>query len=265
MNDASAAIAVDSLEFSYESVKAVSGVSFEVKRGEFVAILGPNGSGKSTLLKCVGKILQGWRGSVRIDGRDAAKMRQREIAMALGYVPQAAKANLPFTVREFALLGRHPRLAAFEMPGVADVKAVDDALEAIGVRHLATRRMSALSGGERQMALIAAAMAQGAKTLLLDEPGSFLDCKRVVSLNTMLRRMNKEFGLSVLCVTHDVNQALSLGDKVLALKSGSAAFFGTPKEALESDVLDKLYGVGFERLERGAGRLPWLVPEEALR
>lgn len=262
MSESPKAIEAVSLEFSYDTKKAVCDVSFEVARGEFVAVLGPNGSGKSTLLKCVGKILQGWRGEVRIDGRDASKMRQREIAMALGYVPQTAKACLPFTVREFAMLGRHPHLAALEMPGPEDLKAVDDAFDAVGVKHLAARRMDALSGGERQMALIAAAMAQGAKTLLLDEPGSFLDCKRVVALNAMLRHMNKDLGLSVLCVTHDVNQALSLGDKVLALKDGSPVFFGTPKAALESDVLDKLYGVGFERLDRGPGRLPWLVPQE---
>ena len=256
------AIEVENLSHLYESRRALQDVSFSLGKGEFVAIVGPNGSGKSTLLKCVCRLLKGWRGDVRIDGRNSAKMSQREIAKAIGYVPQAAKASLPFSVWDFAMMGRYAHLGALETIRAEDKTAVENALESVGVQNLAKRRMNALSGGERQAVLVAAAMAQGAKTLLLDEPGSFLDCKRTNDLNALLRKMNKGLGLSILCVTHDINQALSLSDKVLALKEGSASFFGTPAEALASEVPEKLYGVRFERLERGKGRLPWLVAEE---
>ncbi|MCC6580478.1 MAG: ABC transporter ATP-binding protein [Phycisphaeraceae bacterium] len=254
------AVEVDDLCFAYGRTAVLRHVGFDVQPGEFVSIIGPNGSGKSTLIKCINRILAGWTGRIALSGTSVRAMSQKAIATRIGYVPQVHEGPLPFTVEEFVLLGRYPYVNPLIRVREEDRREIGRILERTGLSPLSGRNMATLSGGEHQAVFIAAALAQGARTLLLDEPAAFLDYRHQVESASMLRQMHRDMGVTILCVTHDVNQALAASDRVLALKDGQVAYFGPPASLLDNGLLERLYATSFARLPREANRLPWLVP-----
>jgi iron complex transport system ATP-binding protein len=229
-------------------------VSFSVERGEFLAVTGPNGAGKSTLLQCLLRMVPGTEGALRVDGRPLRSVPQRELARLMAYVPQADARGVAFRVEEFVLLGRYPHWSRFAGLSEADRRAVREALEVTGTTPFARRPVASLSGGERQKVFIAAALAQEAPVLLLDEPTTFLDPKHQADVCVLLRRLHKERGATVVMVTHDINLAALCADRVLALKQGEAAFLGAPSEFLRPEVLDGIYGVSFRVAQNLEGR-----------
>jgi iron complex transport system ATP-binding protein len=236
-------------------------LSFSVAPGEFVCLVGPNGAGKSTLLKCLHRIRTGAGGRIEIAGRPLADYTQKELARLQGYVPQADGRYLPFTAGEFVLMGRYPHLSPFASVREADRRAVAEALQQTGTAALAERWMGSLSGGERQKVLIAAALAQEASVLLLDEPTTFLDPCHQTEILHILRAVNRERRVTVLAVTHDLNVAALLSDRVLALKAGCLAFQGSAAELMRNDVLRRIYDKDFLLIPHPhAGRL-MVLPE----
>lgn len=220
-------------------------LTFSVRRGEFLGVTGPNGAGKSTLLQCLLRLLPGHGGALRVAGRPLEKIPQRELARLMAYVPQADARSVSFRVEEFVLLGRYPHWSRFSGITDNDRRAIHDALEVTGTAPFARRPVSSLSGGERQKVFIAAALAQEAPVLLLDEPTTFLDPRHQADVCGLLRRLHRERGATIILVTHDINLAALCADRILALRDGAAAFWGPPAEFLKADVLQKLYGVGF--------------------
>ncbi len=216
-------------------------VSLTLARGELVALIGPNGAGKTTLLRCVLRILRGGRGTIRIDGRDRDELRQVELARAVGYVPQAGDARPPFSVRAFVEQGRYPHLSPFTPLRASDRRAVEHALALTDTVALADRQLVTLSGGERQRVHIAAALAQGAATLLLDEPTTFLDPRHQAEVVAILRRLHREESTSILAVTHDINTAAVVADRVAALRAGRVVFDGTPAELMDGERLAAIF------------------------
>ena len=240
-----ALIHIQRYSYAVNGARILEDVSLEVGAGEFLAIIGPNGAGKTTLIKCLVRIHTGGSGEMLIKGRPLASFRQKELAMMVGYVPQSDGRGLPFTVEEFMLMGRYPYLGPLSPPGKEDERAVRDALELTGTVHLAGRFLDTLSGGERQSVLIAAALAQETPILLLDEPTAFLDPRHVADIHRILRRVNRERGMTVVMVTHDINGAALLSDRIAVLKSGRVAFTGPPDTVMRNDVLEGVYDKTF--------------------
>ena len=236
-------------------------VSFDVAEGEYVSIIGPNGAGKTTLLKSIIRILGGGTGEIRVAGRALGDYTQRELARLVGYVPQADGRMFPFTVREFVMMGRYPHLSPFSSTSPKDEAAAARAMEMTGSAPFANRHLDTLSGGERQGAFVAAALAQGARLLLLDEPTTFLDPLHEANISRVLRRVNREGGVTVVAVTHDVNAAAIRSDRVVALVGGSVVFSGPGRDLMTDDVLECVYGKRFVMVEHPTARMPVTVTD----
>ena len=239
------AIQVDGLGLRISGKTILEKVSFQVEKGEFFSIIGPNGAGKTTLIKCLGRIHQNWTGNVRINGRDLHGFSQRELARYISYVPQAEGRNLPFSVFEFVLMGRYPHLSPFSTISSEDREVVNSMLELAGLTEFKDRRLDTLSGGERQMVFIAAALAQGAETLLLDEPTSFLDYGHQAQVSELLRRLNEESRITIISISHDINAACAQSNRVMAMKDGTCKFVETSENTMHSERLKELYDTSF--------------------
>ena len=239
-------------------------IGFTVGRGEYLSIIGPNGAGKSTLLRCLCRIERRWRGTLELDGRPLASIRQREFARTAGYVPQAHGPCPPFTVGEFVRMGRYPYRTPFESLTPEDLGAVREAMEKAGVERFEDRRLATLSGGERQMVYLAATLAQGAEILLLDEPATFLDYRHQVELMRTLRALHRDAGVTVIAVDHDLNRVTGCSDRVLALRDGGVFFDGPPVALLEGSRLETLYGTPFTRIDTDLRPIPVVVCGEGI-
>jgi iron complex transport system ATP-binding protein len=250
-----AAISIRNLTCRLGGRAVLDGVSLDIPIGGSVAILGPNGAGKTTLLKCIARIVRPASGAVEILGRPAAAYAQRELARVLSYVPQADARYLPFRVSEFVLLGRYPHLSPFSSLTPEDRRAADAAMDRTGTREFADRPIDTLSGGERQRVFIAAALAQGARILLLDEPATFLDYKHQVEVVDLLRGLNRDEGVTLVSVTHDANDAALLGEHAVALKAGRVHFAGAVSALLAEGVLESVFDTPFDRIAAPAGHV----------
>jgi iron complex transport system ATP-binding protein len=235
-------------------------VTFSVRRGEHLAIIGPNGAGKSTLLKCIDRILVGGAGQIDICGRPLEGFRQKELARLVSYVPQADVRIFPFTAEQFVLMGRYPYLSPFSSVRRQDREIVRHMLDVTGTAEFADRLLGTLSGGERQKVFIAAALAQGADVLLLDEPTTFLDYHHQAEIRGLLARVNRESGVTIVAVTHDVNHAALESDRIVALRAGGVAFCGPPRELMQPDALRRIYGTPLLLVDHPETGLPMIVP-----
>ena len=218
------------LSYAVGGRAVLSDISFSVGRGCFLAVIGPNGAGKSTMLKCLGGLNRGASGEAAIEGRAISRMTERERARRIAWLHQSGGDSLPFTVRQFAMMSRYPWRPVLSGESAEDRRIVDDALARAGVRELAERSLSTLSGGERQRALLAAALAQGTDILFLDEPTSFLDYRQQVEMMALVESINRD-GMTVLMVTHDIPESISLGDRIMVLSQRPAKI----KEVLKVD------------------------------
>ena len=238
-------IEVKDLCFSYGEREVLHGVSFKAEQGEFLSILGPNGVGKSTLFRCVLGLLRDYTGSITVEGRDAKSLSIREAAKLVAYIPQSSHPAFNYSVRAIALMGTTSGLGTFSTPKKEDVRRVDEALEKIGISHLAERCFHRISGGERQLALIARALVQRAPVLMLDEPTASLDFGNQLLVLTQARELARE-GYTVIQTTHNPEQSYMFSDRILALRGGEVLTEGRPKDVLTSDMMRQLYGVEVE-------------------
>ncbi|MDF7823758.1 ABC transporter ATP-binding protein [Pontiellaceae bacterium B12227] len=240
-----AIIQIKDLTISFSGNEILKGVSLDIGEGEYVSIIGPNGAGKTTLIKCIAGIYSDWKGAIQIDDQPYAKLTSRDLARLQSYVPQAEGRTNPLTVEEFVATGRYPHLSAFTSMKQADYQAVDHALELAGLTDLRKRKIATLSGGERQMAFIAAALAQETKILLLDEPSTFLDYRHQANVAGLLKSACRENGITVIAVHHDINTASECSDRIHAIKEGRLAFSGTAEETLNPELLKTIYETDF--------------------
>lgn len=182
-------------------------ISFSIARGESAALVGPNGAGKSSILKLITRALASNSGQCLLKGKELADYSQRSLACAVAWLPQSYAAIFPHAVREFVQMGRYPRLDAFKTLHADDVRIADSALDLCGISNLAARRLDSLSGGERQLVLLASALAQEPELLLLDEPDTYLDPLYRQRMHAVFQRLRSERGLTLLSATHDLNFA----------------------------------------------------------
>jgi len=235
-------------------------IDLQVQQGDSLAIIGPNGAGKTTLLKCMNRLVVPRSGSIEIQGHRQDELDQRDLAKIVGYVPQSDGNSLPFSVFEFVLMSRYPHLSPFASVTTEDKDVAYAALDKTGTRKFAERPLDTLSGGEHQQIMIAAALAQGAEVLLLDEPATFLDYRHQVSVSNLLKELHTKESLTLVTVTHDINVALQTSTRIIALKEGRIVFDDSPEVLLESGKLESIFDTSFESLTQPSSSVPWLIP-----
>ena len=233
-----------------------AGLSLSVGPGDILCLLGPNGCGKTTLFRTLLGLIPAMGGAVTLDGAPLASLSRAEIARRIAYVPQQHVPPFPFTVAEVVLMGRTARLGPFAQPGAADRAAAAAALARLGIGHLAGRDYGRLSGGQRQLVLIARALAQAAPLIVMDEPTASLDFGNqaaVLAEIAALARAAAGEGRGVILSTHDPDQAFALGADVLLMQDGRTVGQGPPEAVLTGPVLSAVYGVAVsvERTESG--------------
>ena len=234
-------LTINKLSFNYDGIQVLKDVAMEVKLGEMLGIVGPNGSGKSTLLKCINRILKTKQNTVLIDGKDTSQINLKELSKIMGYVPQNSASTFPFTVFDLVLMGRKPYI--HWSLSERDNEIVAEMLDFLGIGELAMRHYDELSGGEQQKVIIARALAQQPRFLLLDEPTSSLDIKHQLEILCILRSLAKTRHCSVIVAMHDLNLASRFSDSMLMLKQGCIFAVGTPDAVLTEENIETVYGV----------------------
>jgi len=236
------AVPFEDVSFRYGRAWVLRNVSLTVQEGDFVGILGPNGSGKSTLLNLVDGILAPQAGRVTVEGTDASTLDRGQMARLVAVVPQDSPLIFPFTVQEIVLMGRAPHLGRWRFEGKRDFEIAREAMERTGTLELAGRPMSALSGGERQRVLIARALAQEPRILLLDEPTSNLDIRHQAEFFGLVDELNRTRRLTVLTVSHDINLASLYCRRIVLLKNGMVRSEGRPEETVTEENIRDVFG-----------------------
>ncbi|WP_147821878.1 ABC transporter ATP-binding protein [Salidesulfovibrio onnuriiensis] len=232
---------VNDLSFRYSRESPIlKDISFHVERGQICGLFGPNGCGKTTLFKCCLKFLRHNKGSVRMDGMDIQKASIRQMARMVSYVPQEHKPPFPYLVKDVVLMGRSPHLSSLFGVAARHKKKVREAMELIGITELAEKPYSRLSGGQRQMVLIARAVAQETPLLFLDEPTSALDFSNQIKVMNILRQIAAQ-GTTIVACTHDPNHVLWFCDSVVVLDKQRFVAQGKPREIMCDMILDDIY------------------------
>ncbi|WP_255198136.1 ABC transporter ATP-binding protein [Halorarius litoreus] len=211
--------------------------------GDVTALVGPNGSGKSTLLKALAGQLEPWSGSVELGGEDVYGMAKKPLARRLGLLSQEHDSPGSTTVEDLVRHGRYPHRGFLDPLGEDDHAAVDRAIDLAGVDHLREVEVGNLSGGQKQLAWIAMTLAQEPDVLLLDEPTTFLDLRHQLGVLETVRELNREHGVTVSVVLHDIAQAARFADNLVALKDGTPYDWGPPNDVVTEELLAEVFGV----------------------
>jgi ABC-type cobalamin/Fe3+-siderophores transport system ATPase subunit len=233
---------VERLAFGYPGRPVGADVSFALEPGEVLCWLGPNGGGKTTLLRTILRLLEPRGGAVRVGGESVARWSRTRLARVFGYVPQAQAGIFPFTVRQVVLMGRTAHLGLFASPSEHDRAVADETLAALGIDTLADRAYTELSGGERQLALVARALAQEPRILVMDEPTASLDFGNQVRVLALVQALAAR-GIAVMLSTHDPDQAFLCAHQVAVLHEGRLAGLGPPTAVITAETLRTLYGI----------------------
>lgn len=244
-------IATRDLGIGYPGHAVGRGIDIEVAQGQVLCLLGPNGGGKTTLFKTMLGLLKPQQGDVRLNGAALTSLPRTEVARRIAYVPQAHTAHFPYRVIDMVLMGRTAHLGLFASPGRRDHEKAHEALNALGIESLAGTEYTRISGGQRQLALVARALAQDAPTLVMDEPTASLDFGNQVVVLEQIKKLART-GLSIVLSTHDPDHAFACADKVAILAGGGIAAYGTPKSVVTAKRLREIYGVNV-RIEKLPG------------
>lgn len=236
------AIEARGLSFSYGGAPVLRSISFSAGSGEVIALLGPNGVGKSTLLRCLLGFLRPSGGEVLVNERAIGTLSRRALAREIAYIPQSYSPAFNYTVRDSVLMGVTAKLGTLDSPGAAEHARVMQTLEELGIAHLADRGSRQISGGERQLMLLARALVQDAHVLIMDEPTANLDYGNSFRVMERIEQLGKS-GYTVIFSTHEPNHAFRYATRALAMQSGALLGDGKPDEVLREELLSALYGV----------------------
>jgi len=232
---------ISQVYFSYLDGLVLHDINLSIRAGEMIGLVGPNGSGKTTLIKLVSGILKPSQGEIRLDGSSLSRLSRKSVARSLAVVPQQFHIPFAFTVGEVVTLGRIPFLKAFAEESKVDRQFVANALELVGISELKERRFDELSGGERQKVILAMALAQQPRLLLLDEPIVHLDIAHQAEILELVKGFNVEQGLTVIGAMHDLNLAALYFDRLVLLKEGRVWADGTPAQVLTEDIIREVF------------------------
>ncbi|MEW6686250.1 MAG: ABC transporter ATP-binding protein [Candidatus Edwardsbacteria bacterium] len=256
-------ITVKNLNFAYHQEPVLENLTFSVQDGEFCGLIGPNGSGKSTLLKCLCGILKPQNGEIFIGQNNLLSLKSKEIAQRIAVVPQESHFAFNFTCYEIVLFGRSPYLKGLQSERREDHEIALEALRLTGALKLADHSINEISGGERQKVVIARALAQNPKILLLDEPTSHLDIDHQLEILELLKRLNQQKNLTVIFVSHDLNLASEYCQRLILLDGGQIKAVGSPEEIIRSDLIYEVYGVSAVIQKNPLSGTPhlWVAPK----
>jgi len=243
---------VESLAFGFPGRTIGRDVSFSLESGAVMCVLGPNGGGKTTLFRTVLGLLARHSGAITLEERAIEDLSRTAIAKLIGYVPQGHSGYFAYTVREFVLMGRTAHLGIFSSPSRKDFDVAERALASLGIAHLAERPVTEVSGGERQLALVARALAQEPRLLVLDEPTASLDFGNQVRVLERIAALART-GIAILFSSHDPDHAFLCAQRALLLAEGRALEIGAPRDVIRPDSLQRLYGVSVQVLALAGG------------
>lgn len=235
-------VEVKDIDFDYVNSQILKDITFTASEGEFLGIIGPNGSGKSTLIRLMSKIISPKVGTVYYGEQDLNTLSRRDVAQRVAVVPQESPIGFSFTVKDIVLMGRHPHMGVFESEGERDHEIARKSMEITRTYHLRNRMVTELSGGERQRVIIARALAQTPRVLLLDEPTANLDIHHQIEILDLVKKLT-ENGLIVICSIHDLNLASMYADRLLALREGKIITLGTPACVLTEEHVHHIFGI----------------------
>lgn len=252
-------VSLHHVSFSYIDVPVLHAIDLMVQKGEMVALLGPNGSGKTTLIKLACGVLRPTEGEIHLDGSSLRRLKRREVAQRVAVVPQQFHMPFAFTLREVVLLGRTPFLRAFSDEGERDHQAVNRAMELMGLKELEQRFFNELSGGERQKGILAMALAQEPKLLLLDEPTAHLDINHQVEILELVKGLNREQGITVIGAMHDLNLAALYFDRLILLKEGRIFADGPPSQVLTEETIQDVFSASVQVTQHPSMKAPHIV------
>lgn len=238
-------VKIENLSFAYGTHQVLRNISLEVPDGTLVNVLGPNGTGKSTLFRCILGLYTSYHGTIIVNGKDISKLNIRERAREMAFIPQSHKPVYDYDVVDVVLMSSGAGSGAFFSPKRTHVDRALEALDRVGIGHLAHRPYTRISGGEQQLVLIARALAQNANTIIMDEPTSALDYGNTVRVLSCVRQLSED-GLTVIQSTHQPDQAFLYADKTLVLHEGEVLAYGPPKETITAELISKIYNVDVE-------------------
>jgi len=233
---------VRDVAFGYGGAFRLEGVSFDQATGDVLGVIGPNASGKTTLVRLLSKVCEPQQGEIRLAGAPLSGLGRRALARQVAVVQQDVAPAFPVTVEELCLMGRHPHAEGRFFEGPDDMRKVREAMTLAGVLELRGAPFETLSGGERQRAVLARALAQEPRLLLLDEPTSHLDLRHQREMVGLLRRLNRDRGTTIVLVSHDLNLAGEVADRLLLLARGRVVKLGSPAAVLDEATLESAYG-----------------------
>ena len=234
---------IKNLNFSYGNSAVLKDINFLAKPGEFISIIGPNGAGKSTLIKLMDGILSSDSSTILLDSKPISSFSRRELAQKIAYLPQESKFAFSFTVKDVVMMGRFPYLRGVHTYSASDIQIVREMMVLMEIDQFAERNFNELSGGEKQRVLIASALAQQPKIILLDEPTSALDLHHQIAIYHILKKLQQEQNLTIVVVTHDINLAAQYCDRVTLMGNGKIIRDGEPKNVLQFNLLQETFGV----------------------
>ena len=246
-------IKVENLYFSYNDKYILENINLEFKKGNMYALLGRNGSGKTTLIKLILGLLKFKRGLITIEGKNSKKIPIKELSKLIAYVPQNEEAIYGIKVIELVVMGRNPYLNLFDMPSYKEYELAQKALENLGIGHLAQKNYCEISGGERQLVLIARALVQNTKFILMDEPISNLDIRNQHEVLEKIKNIAKDFNIGIVLSIHDPNLAMRYCNEAVLLKDGKVIHSGKTEEILCQQSLLEVYDMKFEMLNSKNG------------
>lgn len=243
-------LTVSNVYSGYGKKDVLKDISFQMEKGQFICILGANGCGKTTLLKTLLGLIKPSRGTVALYGKNIYELKEIELAQKIAYIPQAHIPPFPFTVQDVILMGRTPYINKMAIPSEGDLKIARMAMEQLGIQNLAPLKYTELSGGQRQMVIIARALTQEPDILLMDEPTANLDFGNQHIVLEQIYRLSRS-GMSVILVSHNPNHALLCADKVIIMKEGQIMDMGTPATVITAESMRTLYNteVAFTSLD----------------
>lgn len=248
---------VRNLSFSYGNKQVIQNLSLDIPKGKIVTLMGANGCGKSTLFQLLTKNLKAQRGEIWFDRTNLEQLTLRDFSRRVAIVHQNNTAPQDLTVEQLVAYGRIPfTKRGRSISKEQDLKMINQAMKITGTYSLRDKSIYALSGGQRQRVWIAMAIAQGTKTLLLDEPTTYLDVRYQLQILRLVKYLNRRLGISIIMVLHDINQALYYSDEIIALSAnGSLVTKGNPDEVISSEMLKKIYGIELEVMERDGHKM----------
>lgn len=254
-------IEVKNLSFAYDQNPVLRDVSFSAAPGDFLCVLGPNGTGKSTLFRCMLGLQRHYAGNISVDGQALHTLPAAKLAKKIAYIPQYHTPAFNYSVFHTVLMGTTSQFSSMSSPGKSQVEAVEAALEQFGIAHLHDRGCAQISGGERQLALVARAVVQKAKILVMDEPTANLDYGNQLRVMEQIRRLSEQ-GYTIILSTHNPEHALLYSTGVLVLLHGAVLRFGTPDEVMTSELLREVYRVDvrLETIQAGDRAVRVCVP-----